>query len=206
MKRSLHVGWSALVTLALSVPASAQVVPPSTDWGHGTTLNLFAGTGVDSSNAGPLLGTSLGWEVTPRMAIEGSGYWLDRGAGATAFASALKLQAGLTGLHALVPFVEAGIGLYRASFDPTATSVPDFYRRRMDDAASGPRASSEFTDPSFILGGGVNIFVTPHIAIRPDVETMIVRRDAQSYVVTAVTVHMAYHFESHPVRPARTNR
>ena len=164
----------------------------------GTTLNLFAGAGVDSSTAGALGGMSLGWEVTPKVAIEGSGYWLDRGTGATAFAAALKLQAGFAGLNTAVPFVEAGIGLYRASFDATATSVPDFYRGRID-AATGPPASSVFMDPSFILGGGVNIFVTSHLAIRPDVEAMIVRRDSQTYVVTAVAVHMAYHFERHRI-------
>jgi outer membrane protein with beta-barrel domain len=198
MKRTLHVGWPAIVMLALSIPAAGQVVSPGTDWGRGTTLNVFAGTAADSSNAKPLVGTSVGWEVTPRLAIEGSGYWIERGTGASSFAAALKLQTGLTAPHVAVPFLEAGVGLFRASFEPTATAVPDFYRRRMLGATAEVGATDTFTDPSFVVGGGINIFVTPHIAIRPDVETMIVRRDAQTYVVTAAAVHVAYHFESHP--------
>ena len=58
-----------------------------------------------------------------------------------------------------------------------------------------------FTDPSFILGGGVNLFVTRHVALRPDVEAKLVRRNSQNYVVTAVSVHLAYHFEDHPMTP-----
>lgn len=200
------VSWPALFVLLLSAPASAQPVPRGNDWSYGTTLNVFAGAGADSSNTIPLAGTSLGWEITPRLAVEGSGYWLDRGTGADAFAAALKLQTGLIGPHTAVPFLEAGVGLYRASFDPTASTVPDFYRRRMAASTTGPGATTTFTDPSFIFGGGVNVFVTRHIAIRPDVEAMVVRRDSQNYVVTVVAVHMAYHFESHPVTPARTAR
>jgi hypothetical protein len=37
------------------------------------------------------------------------------------------------------------------------------------------------------------------VAIRPDVETMIVLRDSSTHVVTALAVHLAYHF----VNPGR---
>jgi Outer membrane protein beta-barrel domain len=206
MKRTLYIGWPALVLFAFSTHASAQTVTRGNDWRHGTTLNVFAGAGTDASDTGPLVGTSVGWEITPMTAVEGSGYWLRRGTGAEGFAAALKLQAGLNLGRAAIPFLEAGVGLYRTSFDSTATSVPDFYGRRMAAIDRAPGTTSTFTDPSFVLGGGVNVFVTPHIAIRPDIESMIVRRDAQNYFLTAVAVHMAYHFESHPVSRARRSR
>jgi hypothetical protein len=95
-----------------------------------------------------------------------------------------------------VPFVTAGVGLYRASFDAAAGSIPDFYRRRMAMRMDGPGIMSTFTDPSVVLGGGMNLFVTRHVAIRPDVETMIVMRNSASHMVTAIVVHMAYHFEN----------
>jgi hypothetical protein len=139
--------------------------------------------------------------MTPALAIVGSGYWLDGGSRADAFAAALKLRAALTIPHMAVPFVKAGVGLYRATFDPAAGRIPEFYRRRM---AAGPMASGAmrtFTDPSFVGGGGVTVFVTPHIAIEPEVETMIVHRESHNYFMTAVAVHMAYHFESHPGGP-----
>ena len=204
MRGILRAGWSALFLFALSIPASAQPALQANEWSHGTTLNVLAGAGTDSSDTGAVAGTSVGWEITPSMAIEGSGYWLDRGPGANAFAAALKLQVGLLVPHKAVHFLEAGVGLYRASFDPIATAVPDFYRRRM--AATSPRLRDTFTDPSFVLGGGVNIFVTQHFVIRPDVESMIVRRDGRSLPVTAVAVHVAYHFENHPVTPTRGSR
>jgi hypothetical protein len=206
LKRALHVGWPAVVIFALAFPASAQPVARGNDWSHGTTLNVFAGTGTDASRTDPLVGTSVGWEITPVTVVEGSGSWLRRGPGAEAFAAALKVQTGLNLSRAAVPFLEAGVGLYRATFEPTAQTVPDFYRRRMPAIAASLGATATFTDPSVVLGGGVNVFVTPHIAIRPDVETMIVRADGHSHFVTAVAVHMAYHFESHPVAQARQSR
>jgi hypothetical protein len=197
-----RAAWTALSVFVLSVPGTAQTLPRGNDWSHGTTLNISGGVAADASETRPLASTAVGWEITPAIAIEGSGYWLDR-SGADVFAAALKVQAGLLVPHTAVPFLEAGVGLYRASFDPAASTVPDFYRRRIAANTPGPGATSTFTDPSFILGGGVNIFVTRHIAIRPDVESMIVRRDSQHYVVTAVAVHIAYHFESHPIAPTR---
>jgi hypothetical protein len=203
MKSLFRAGWSTLVLLALSMPASAQLAVPGGDWSHGTTLNVFAGAGVDSSDTSPLAGAALGWEITPAIAVEGSGYWLDRPAGMDAFGAALKLQVGLVVPHTAVPFVQAGVGLYRASFGPTVTAVPDFYRQRMTARLMAPGVTSRFTDPTFTFGGGINVFVTRHIAVRPDIEMMIVRRDAHNHFVTAVAVHMAYHFESHPMTPSR---
>lgn len=50
-----------------------------------------------------------------------------------------------------------------------------------------------------LLGAGVSLFVVRHIAIRPDVDVKIVRRNSRSYAVTAVAVRLAYHFEEHPL-------
>ena len=47
-----------------------------------------------------------------------------------------------------------------------------------------------FTDPSLVFGGGLNVFVTRHLAIRRDVETMIVAPDSSSRAATALTVHL----------------
>src|SRR5947207_6804401 len=42
----------------------AQLLHQSHDWSHGTTLNVFAGTATGSADTRPVVGTSLGWEVT----------------------------------------------------------------------------------------------------------------------------------------------
>jgi hypothetical protein len=168
-------------------------------------LNVFAGAGIDSEETGFLAGGSLGWELTPTFGIEGTGYWLDRGAGAEGFAAALRALVGLGGSRPVVPFVEAGVGLYRATYDPAQSTIPEFYQIRIDEEAQGGplRASYTFTDPSFAFGGGLNVFVSRHIAIRPDVETMIVWHDSDAYFITAIAVRLTYHFESHPVTPSR---
>ena len=138
-----------------------------------------------------------------RWESRGLGNWLDRGTGAEAFAAALKFQAGVRSHHTIGPFAEAGVGLYHASFDTTATNIPDFYLQRMPSPRS---TTSTFTDPSFIVGGGVNVFASRHISISPVVELMIVRRDSESHYVTAIAAQFAYHFEDHPVTPARRTR
>jgi hypothetical protein len=63
-----------------------------------------------------------------------------------------------------------------------------------------------FTDPALVLGGGVNVFFNRHIAVRPDLEAMVVMRDSHRYVVTTAAIHLAFHFEDHPVTPARRGR
>jgi hypothetical protein len=189
-----------LLVLSLRGVAFAQIAPPpKNEWSHGTTLNVFAGAASASSETGPLLGGAFGWEVIPWFALEGSGAWLDRTNGAEAFAADLKALVGLPGAHAIAPFVEGGIGLYRASFDLSQGVLPDFYQGRIAGNTSVAGTTVTFNDPSFILGGGVSLFVTRHIAIRPDVDVKIVRRNSQSYAVTAVAVRLAYHFEEHPL-------
>ena len=191
--------------LALAVPARAQSGPEANEWGRGTTLTGFAGIAVDSSRQGPLFGGTVGWEITPKLAIEGSGLWVEHGSGADAFAGALKLRAAVFGartrLRAAVPFLQGGIGMYRASFQ-AGNDMPGFYRHRMPrDVSRGIRRS--FTDPTLVFGGGADVFVSRNLAIRPDVEAMVVLRNSATHVVTAIRFNVVYHIESHPVTPAR---
>jgi hypothetical protein len=92
--------------------------------------------------------------------------------------------------------------MYRASFTPSQSQIPAFYRQRMT-IQSNLLSIQSFTDPSFILGIGVNVFLTRHFAIRPDIDAKIVRGNSQNYVVTALAVHLSYHFEQHPLPPGR---
>jgi hypothetical protein len=137
------------------------------------------------------------------VGVEGSGAWLNQRRGAHAFTADLKALVNLAaGRHPVVPFLEGGVGLYRASFDPSQRTLPDFYQGRTSGNGLGLKRIT-FTDPSFIVGGGVNLFMTRHVSIRPDVEAKIVRRDSRSHVATAISVRLAYHFEDHPITPGR---
>ena len=204
MVRSRPVIVTAALLLGLHAPgnATAQVAPSVSAWPRGTTVNVFAGAARVSSETVPLAGGAVGWELTRWAGIEGSGSWLDQRGGANAFAADLKALVNLVAGHPVVPFVEGGIGLYRASFDPSRGMLPGFYHGRMAGNALGLKRVT-FTDPSFIVGGGVNLFVTRHVSIRPDAEAKFVRRDARGQVVIAVNVRLAYHFEDHPITPSR---
>ena len=198
--RYRRIVWLAVVvTLCVSRTAPAQTTQATNPWSHGTTLNVFAGVNSASSQGGSLAGGAVEWEVSRWLAVEGIGSWLDRGTGADAFAADLKAIVSPVIARQFVPFVQGGIGMYRASFDLSRAEIPDFYRSRLAATASGIDSTITLTDPSFIVGGGVNLFVRPHVAIRPDIQAKVIRHDSRSYVVATIAVHLAYHFETHPI-------
>ena len=196
----------ALVFAALAAPASAQrqVPPPSEpdDWSHSTTLSLAGGLATDTSDPGAAAGGAIGWGLAPRVAIEGSALWLDDAAGTGGFNAALKVRAGLR-QAGVSPFVEGGIGLYHVSTTAGPETMPAFYGNRMVSATNGTTVTQSFTDPSFHIGAGINVFMSRRISLQPAVEAMIVTADSQSYTLTLATIRLAYHFEDHPVTRSR---
>jgi hypothetical protein len=195
MYRALQAGCFALVMLALSMNASAQqAAPPEGE--RATTLNVLAGGATDASETGLVAGMAMGWDATRMLALEGSGSWLDRGSGANAFAAAMKVQVRLRPVRTVIPFGEAGFGMYRAWFDSDSTAIPEFYQTRIT------ATDRTVTDPAFVFGGGVSVFLSPRISFRPEVETMLVRDSGQNYFVTSVAARFVYHFEDRPITPA----
>jgi hypothetical protein len=207
MKTFICVLSAVLLALAgITGTASAQtkprINPPTSDmWRHGSTLSLFGGASGANSDFASMGGGALGWEITPRVAIEGSGSWYEWGHQTHAFAAALKTNVAVTTARPFVPFVAAGVGLYRASVAMGDSRMPEFYRARMPGFDGSLNASRIFMDPSVLVGGGVNLFVSRHYAIRPAVDATIVMRDGHTQTVTSAVVHVTYHFEDHPVTP-----
>ena len=201
-----HLRALAVTCLCCAVPATAVAQQPirANELSRGTTLNGFVGVTGDSSQSGVAVGGAMGWELTSRVAIEGSGSWAEFGQDTNSFAGAFKLRLRIAGRRHVDPFIHTGVGLYRATFGPNDTAVPSFYRRRMVSSNQGSVSSETFTDPTLIGGGGVSIFLNRHFALRPDAEVAFVFRDGRSHVVTTVALHAVYHFESHPVTPGRS--
>lgn len=195
----------AIVCVCCSMPAAvaAQTDVRANEFSRGTTLNGFVGATVDSSQSGPAVGGAMGWELQPNIAIEGGGSWAEFGHGTNSFAGALKVRLRVAGQRRVDPFVHGGVGLYRAAFGADDTAIPEFYSRRMAAPVPGRAAARTFTDPTLLGGGGLSIFVNRHFALRPDAEAAFVLRDGRTHVVTTVALHAVYHFESHPVTPAR---
>jgi len=192
----------ACLCCGVAKPAFSQGDIGSSEWSRATTLNALAGAAFDSGHAGPLIGGTVGWEVLPGLAIEGSGTWLDFGHRSSAYAGALTVRARLFGRRTIDPFVQGGVGMYRASFGPGDDTMPNFYQRRMGPGPHG-LGQTTFTDPTLLVGGGVNVFINRHLAIRPDLLATFVLRGGHQHVVTSIGVHAVYHFEDHPVTPAR---
>jgi hypothetical protein len=194
------------LVLGIAAGAAAQPAPVESNvWSRGTTAGLFGGVASASSDSGLVLGSAAGWEVTRWVGIEGSVAWLDRRGSGEAFAATLAAHANLTSRRPIVPFVKGEIGLYRMTAGPGLEDIPEFYRRRLgpgDPSMTGV-GSQTFTDPSVVLGGGVNVFATRHLAIRPELTAAIVQRQGRSHVVTAVVMQIAYHFEEHAITPGR---
>ena len=65
-------------------------------------------------------------------------------------------------------------------------------------------AGRAFTDPSFVVGGGVRYFATRQWSIEPEITAIIVTHRSRSHVVTAVALGLGYHFEDHPITPSRS--
>lgn len=206
---SIHRLQCAVVGLFVAVatasaqgppPPDVRVAPPGNMWSHGTTVNVLGGAAAVSGDRAAIAGGAFGWEITPWFAIEGGATWLDWGQAAHAFAPAIAAQAGLPTARPFVPFVTGGVGLYHASFNRLDSTMPGFYQRRMM-GTSDMRSTITFTDPSVVGGGGVNVFVSRHWTIRPEILATAVLRNSQSFVVTTGAVRLAYHFEDHPVTP-----
>jgi hypothetical protein len=144
-------------------------------------------------------GGAVGWEVTPRFAVDGVGTWSELPDGADAFAGTMRLRVRIAGHRSVDPFVHGGVGLYRAMFESSDGEMPEFYRRRLDPSGL---AGATFTDPTLVTGGGVSIFLRRWFAVRPEAEVTFVIRDG-THVVTSFLLHAVFHFEEHPVTPSR---
>lgn len=191
----------ALVLLAGTATASAQTDPGA--WRRGTTLNIFGGLAATSKDRAPLLGGALGWEISPRIGVEASGAWVEWGHKAHGFDAAIRALVPLRSSRSVAPFLAAGIGLHRASFQTEDRRIPEFYRRRIDEQPGAFGLTTTFTDPSLVFGGGVNVFLSRQIAVRPEVDATIVMRDSRTRVMPTARIHLAYHFEDHPITSER---
>lgn len=201
MGTALRITVVALACCAQALLAQAQTPSKDNPLSRGTMISGVTGMALASSQSGPLFGGSVGWELSPRLAVDGSGTWADYGADSDAFAAAIKLRTNLAWWGSAIPFVEAGVGMYRASFGPNPEDVPGFYERRMVEGDSvGSRA---FTDPSIVFGGGLNVAISRTLRLRPDIEFAVVMRDSRTHVVSGVRLHLVYVFEDHPVTPSR---
>jgi hypothetical protein len=185
-----------VIALANGADVQAQT-RRAVDWQHGTMLSAFFGAASPSSETSPATGAGVGWEFTRRFAVEGRGIWLGAGRDAEAFGALLGIRFSPVSRASSVPFVSAGAGFYRASFG-TVNGMPLFYRQRLE-----PRGRTVFDDFALTFGGGTDIFVAEHVALRPDFTVFLLATGSDVRVVPIYGVQLAYHFEPHSFALAR---
>lgn len=172
------------------------------EWHHGSAVALFGGLTV-SDNTQSAAGGSIVWELTPRFSVDAGGRWIGvTGDTETVFGS-IGVRYVVTGTRPVTPYVNAGVGLYRASFQPGSfgAGMPEFYRRRMGGMPGPSRRT--FDDFAARVGAGIEIYLSRHVSIRPEVEIVGVTDRSHTHIVPIAGVHLAYHFESHPITPSR---
>jgi hypothetical protein len=200
--RGVNVSIVAIVVamlLPLASDARAQAGDVNEDWRHGTTLAGFVGAGSPFAGVDPALGLSLGWEMKPWLGFEGRGTWFPAPDGVSAFAAAVSTRVAFDSARPVLPYASAGVGFYRATFDsPASSATPRFYRRRMGEAGLLGRT---FDDLLLTAGAGAEVFLSRHVALRPELTVMVVASRSDARAVPVFGVQMAYHFESHPITP-----
>lgn len=160
-------------------------------------LNLFAGVGVDGTHSGIAAGGAVGWELTPRVSVEGSAAWFGRGRSAGAFSADFTTHVNVVSPRPIVPFVKAGVGVHHAWFDSVESPIPGFYRDRIVPRPIGTTVT--FTDPAVVIGGGFRVWLSDNLALRPEVDARLVVRGSGTHWLTTAALRLAYYFEDRPI-------
>lgn len=178
--------------------ATAQDRPPAPE--RGTHLDGFVGVGTTDVHTGAVLSGIVGWRVVSGAAAEVRATWLARGTGASAFHADVGGMFNVLNRERVRPFVGGGFGLYRASFDSSASRMSGFYRARLGAGVVGNQ-SQTFVDPAFRLSAGVDWRVHTRLSIRPEVSGVFVRRGGRGESIAIVGCRLGYRFEDRPVTP-----
>ena len=194
--------WVMAVALAAAAHQAGAQTTSTTDFQRATTLAGFAGAAAIASRADLSLGAGIGWELTPHFTIEARGFWLDEGPDADGFAAVLGARVPLLTRRAVVPFVAGGAGLYLARFEAAQPGMHQFYQRRITPNARGWTGAT-FEDFALSFTGGADVYLAQHLALRPELTVLLVRAGSNARAVQVFGAQLAYHFEDHPVTPAR---
>ena len=177
--------------LACNVPreAAAQTPAPRIDHQRGAELALFGGVARVSGGVHPSFGWSLAWLLSHRVAIEGSGSWLDE-PGVDGFAAIIGPRIYLNTGGRAVTFLTAEAGLYHASVDSSHPDTADFY---LDRTFPGAPVKA-FNDFVAAFGGGVDVRLRGRLWMRPHVRVLTVVDGWKTHGAALVGLHVSYKF------------
>jgi hypothetical protein len=119
------------------VSAFAFAVPHLVAAQDAGRASLWAAPGAafSGADAGPSVGGALTIGLSPWIAVEGTGVFLNRGSGANGFNLQAAILANLLNkTHRVVPYITGGVGMYRASLD---LGAPRFFGGRAGQFGPG---------------------------------------------------------------------
>ena len=195
MRAALFGSLIFAATLLLASDTFAQTPAPDI-WSRGTTLSLFAGSANAPPTTAKTFGAAVGWELNHRLELEGVGAWLPENKGTQAYTAEFKAAVNLTHPARTVPYLTGGVGMYRTTVEPALATLPHFYQQRIGLSAVARRT---FDDPSFVAGGGANVYIARHFSLRPELTVRFVTNGSDAYRVTLANVSIAYHVEEHEI-------
>jgi hypothetical protein len=189
---------------AISVTGGLSV--GSTGSPHLGLDRIVRGFGNDDG-AAFTVGGSIAHDLTPRLTLEASGAYQDRGASAWSADAGLRLNLKPSS-ESLVPYFAVSGGLYGqsteiATFPVDPLRALDFLRggrfptragdfRNLLDS-SFTTTTSHRTDGMMTLGGGMVLAAGPHIFVRPDARAQVVF-SGDTQVLGLFTLNFGYRF------------
>ena len=195
-----HIAFAALAMLLVGPVNAAHAQGSTSPWRSGTALSGFVGSASTSGRTDPAVAASVGWEMTPYFTLEGRGLAIS-GGDVRSMAALIGPRFNLFGRRQIVPFVSTAVGVQNASVHVDRPRVPAFYRDRgaVSDTSVGGRQS--FNDLAVTIGSGLDLFVSRHLALRPDAQLLLVHASGRTERIGVFGVHLAYHFEERNVTP-----
>ena len=143
------------------------------------------GPGLRGSDAGFAVGGGIAHDFSPRLTLEATGVYLDRGASAWSADAGFRLNLTASG-ESIVPYFAASGGVYSDRSRTTTVERPIPPPDR-DDRTPGRRgpfvtdgrdiasaAGARRSDALLSLGGGVRFAAGPHVFVRPDLRAQMV--------------------------------
>jgi len=188
---------TVVVVLLASRTAAGQTA--AAEWTRGSGVTVLGGVGTDEAHTSWVAGGGFVWDVTPRLTVEATAVWLDRGPGAEGFSADIATLFSLAPPRQVVPFVKGGFGAYRAGFSIAQSPVPAFYQPRVEALAGPFRSTASFTDPMVVLGAGLRVRLSDRVAMRPEVDARLVFRDSRGHWLASAALRVSYSFEDRPV-------
>jgi len=186
---AIRLALVALLVCAIPHPLLAQRNYSRLEVQRGAELSLFGGATATGSGPAAAFGWSAGWRVSPRLALEGSGTWIEQ-PGVDGFAALFGTRVYLKTTGDMTPFVAVEGGLFHATVDSSQSELPDLYGLRTIPGAP----EKKFNDFVAAGGGGLDLHVGGRLWFRPDARLLVVVDGWRANVLMLAGAHFTYRF------------